>query len=78
MRSGAWEPQLLKPAPHNEDWPPLVTTREKPVQHEDPAQSRNKINTMIKNLTSSLLTPLFEKTYLENFRKLQFFLQIPA
>ena len=33
---------------------------------------------MIKNLTSSLLTPLFEKTYLENFRKLQFFLQIPA
>ena len=33
---------------------------------------------MIKKLISSLLTPLFEKTYLENFRKIQFFLQIPA
>ena len=61
-----------------EDWPPLVAAREKPVQHEDPAQPKNKINTMSEKLTSSLLTPLFEKTYLENFRQIQLFLQTPA
>ena len=33
---------------------------------------------MSKKLTSSLLTPLFEKTYLENFRQIQLFLQTPA